>query len=204
MGIPFIFGVGAPKTGSNSLAAALELLGFHAVHLGAKFFHLEPNWLNTVQKNIAAGICPVENIDCDAIVDWPIHEKFKELDKAIPNAKFILTYRPPHDCALSWVRMTSIQHRKYAPMIKNNGADYVSYRRRVELTTNHVDDVLRYFWGRPHKLLILDCRDADETKWELLTDFLSVPCPEKGTPYPHDFDHAKKQISPNVDVSEDV
>ena len=46
----------------------------------------------------------------DAFVDYPIHAIYQKLYDDNNDAKFILTYRPPHDVALSWLRM--MQHKQ--------------------------------------------------------------------------------------------
>lgn len=184
MGKPYIFGIGAAKTGGHSLAEALRRMGFAAQHVGNRCHHGEPFIRDALLKNTARGDCPIDGIEgIDAIVDWPVHTMFRELDRGVSQAKFILTYRPPDDCAISWCRMISRNHHSVGDRWPKGFTEY------ADIVRKHNDAVVRYFFGRPDKLLILDARDRSETKWRLLSQFLGVTSPSGD--YPHEFTHEK-------------
>lgn len=180
---PWLFGIGIGKTGGHSLAEALRQMGITAKHIGHEVYHGRTVIGEKMRANAKLGCNPVEGITgCEAVVDAPTHQFFRELDEHNKDARFILTYRPPDDCALSWCRMIAANHQSVMPGWPSSYNEY--YRHTVD----HVDAVLRHFFGRPQKLLILDVRDKDETKWRLLAKFLQRPAPYH-RPYPRQFDH---------------
>lgn len=182
-GEPYIFGIGAGKTASHSLAAALAAMGFRTRHLGHDKFHNRLDVLDQINANIAARQPPTAGIrGVDAVIDWPIWSQFAAIDASVPEARFVLTYRPPDDCALSWCRMIAAQHERVGPGWPKG---FIEYGDQVR---EHNDAVLRHFFGRPDKLLVLDVRDDDATKWRLLAKFLERPAPID-QPYPRAFDH---------------
>lgn len=187
MGKPWLFGIGAGKTASHSLAEALCLMGLQVVHVGNKCYHGDTFVRDVMLENKIHRRSPTDGLaGLDAIIDWPVHEMFREIDKTVPEAKFILTYRPPDDCALSWCRMIADQHTNVGPGWTKGYIEYADMVRR------HNDAVMRHFFGRPEKLLVLDVRDKDETKWSLLGRFVNRPAPD--APYPRSFDHAGWQL----------
>lgn len=179
---PTVFGIGKGKTGSHSLAEALEQMGFKTHHIGNAVYNKNTAIKDRIVANKVNGENPMLGVDgYDAVIDYPIHAFFKEIDQHCKNAKFILTYRPPDDCALSWCRMLSLNHKIVG---KNWTKQFTRYANECR---EHVDDVMSHFWGRPEKLLFLDMRDSDNDKWRLLSKFLGVECP-KGA-YPRKYDH---------------
>jgi hypothetical protein len=187
---PHIFGIGTGKTGSNSLCIALKRLGFNAYHCGHETYHGNDDIRKQVFSNFKDKCDPLRNIDgIDALMDHPVFKMFKDIDATVPNAKFILTYRNPEECALSWCRMISEQHERNSPWVNTQNRSYKNY---IEMVRDHVDSVIEHFFGRPEQLLILDIKDRDETKWKLLCNFLGKDLPEDMR-YPRQFDHQKWQ-----------
>lgn len=181
---PYIFGVGSGKTGGHSLSEALRILGFRSQHVGNRCYYGDTFIRDTMLKNKANGDCPIDGIGgIDAIVDWPVHELFAQIDRCVPGAKFILTYRPPDDCAISWCRMIASQHERVGLGWPRGFIEY------ADIVRKHNDEVVRHFFGRPESLLILDTRDSSKTKWALLSKFLGVSPPD--VDYPHEFNHAE-------------
>jgi len=107
-----IFVIGLSKTGTTSLAQALDLLGFRCCHypVGAMnyydphpFFTRFMNYLGYKLFNNPIGIrnlhlkTPCIDLtlfdEFDAYADTPITYCYKELDKTHPDSKFILTTR---------------------------------------------------------------------------------------------------------------
>lgn len=183
MGKPWLFGIGKPKTGSNSLADALMLLGLKVHHTGR-----ETKKGNRALHNQLVTNCEQHNevlkfvdTDCDFIVDYPIHRLWKRLHQENPEARFILTYRPPDDVALSWVRMML---RKPKPLPERLPIDYKQF---ADECREHVSDVVKYFMDYGSNFLLLDTRDPSDVKWQLLCKFLGKKVPKKK--YPHSFNH---------------
>lgn len=179
-----IFGIGKGKTGSNSLAGALRTLGFKVHHTGRGVYEkklavrdqLLHNWEN--QKPVLENVEPF-----DAYMDYPIHTMWKRIADELPEAKFILTYRPPADAALSWCRMMySLDHDSWTP-------DRLSYKKYMQIVIDHNNDVLTHFY-KSDRLLILDQRDPSENKWTQLCTFLGkdrIP----DVDFPHTFNHTE-------------
>ena len=174
---PWLFGIGTSKSGGHSLADALSVLGLRAKHVGHELFHGRRELLEALK---AGDMARLEGID--AIVDWPMSEMWPSIMQSQPESKFVLTYRQPHKCALSWCRMMIDQPDVAA------GQEITSYSEFVRQCEGHVDFVLRSFIGKPDRLLILDMDDTDETKWRLLARFVGSN-PPSGLPFPRSFSH---------------
>lgn len=188
---PWLFGIGTPKTGGHSLTAALQILGFSVYHFGHEVFNGRTEAYKQLRQNIADDVDPLKDIaGVDALVDWPVCDVWRNILKRHGNAKFILTYRDPHACALSWCRQLLTQ-TKFAMVEKHY--KYSESRTRFE---QHIDEVVAEFLPQPQKLLILDTADNDATKWRLLCQFLDKPVPD--VPYPHAFNHADWQLEPDT------
>tara|TARA_R100000278_G_scaffold26619_1_gene24418 strand:- start:2738 stop:3310 length:573 start_codon:yes stop_codon:yes gene_type:complete len=183
---PYIFGIGTGKTGSHSLRAALQSFGIKTYHCGYETYHKNTDIHKQVISNFKNKSNPMGGVSgIEAILDWPVFKMFKEIDSSVPNAKFILTYRNPEECALSWCRMVAEQHDRNKAWISKKNRSYKQY---ADMVRDHNDSVLEHFFGRPEKLLILDIKDSDETKWKLLEKFLDREAPVK-KPYPNHFNH---------------
>jgi len=184
MGRAKIFGIGKPKTGSNSLTDALKRLGYSVYHSGRDVDDGNCKVNSQLMKNLREGCEALKGIpdDYDALLDYPIQKQFKKIYKEVPDAKFILTFRPPDDVAFSWLRMINYKSRPINPYFPTNFKEFADEVR------NHFTEVFHFFLDKPGSLLILDTRDPDETKWKLLCDFLGEELPEDIS-YPHSFDH---------------
>jgi len=75
-----VFGIGLSKTGTSSLAAALEILGWQTAHF---------------RNPITNGLIEGADFDLfDALNDGPVSAYFESLHAAYPNALFVCTTRP--------------------------------------------------------------------------------------------------------------
>lgn len=176
-----VFGIGKGKTGSNSLALALEVLGYSVHHTGRGVWRKQPEVRDRLVENWEGKKPILEGVkEYDAYMDYPIHMAWIELLNEYPDAKFILTYRPPDDCALSWCRMVrSKREDTWSP----NTISYSEYR---EMVAEHNDHVLKVFGTNPN-LLIFDQRDNGPSKWRQLCTFLGKPIPT--CKFPHAYNH---------------
>lgn len=186
---PWLFGIGKPKSGSNSLCDALEILGFKCYHTGRENKNNNRALHNQLLTNAHQGESPLKDVQCDydAIVDYPIHAIYKKLYQENNDAKFILTYRPPDDIALSWCRM--MQH-KSQPLPKRLPTNYAKFSEEAR---QHYAETIEFFLDKPGQFLILDARDDDKVKWELLSNFLKKKTP-RNKEYPHTFNHQKWEL----------
>lgn len=180
-----IFGIGMHKTGTTSLHHALEILGLDSTHWPSA------RWAKTVFNNM--NDCGHSHLlDCIyAACDLPIPLFYKELDKAYPGAKFILTIRPDTDWLASVER--HFMH-EYNPYRRQWDTDWTTHRLHnalygrksfdravfIERYRRHNAEVMAHFAHRLQDLLILPTGHA---RWESLCSFLGQPIP--AVEYPH-------------------
>ncbi len=95
-----IIGAGVGRTGTYSLKLAINQLGLGPCHHMEEVLHNMPAqvplWIDAVKG------CPDWEViykGYESAVDWPTSGFFRELSKAYPLAKFVLTDRSPE----SWV-----------------------------------------------------------------------------------------------------
>ncbi len=79
-----VFGIGLSKTGTTSLAGALEILGYRTKDYPGVQTYL-PGDLSTLDPGVLDAY--------DAFTDTPVPSLYKALDVKYPGAKFILTIR---------------------------------------------------------------------------------------------------------------
>ncbi len=188
---PKIFGIGMPKTGTHSLAQALRMLGYKTWHGGSHIDQHGHGFLDSIMsrsRQYAEGSTSVNILaGCekyDAMADYPVTEIYQQLDKQIPDAKFILTYRNPHDATLSMMRMCY-------PTWSDWGADAAARRGYSAMVDSHIeylDGVFKYFWNQEDKFIVLDSARG-KANWEMLCVFLGLdPKPHRRKDWPHVFD----------------
>jgi hypothetical protein len=163
-----IIGVGLSKTGTTSLAEALDVLGFPCVHSAHPFL--------------------IES--ASALVDTPAAARYRELDILYPGSKFILTLRDRdswlESCRKHWAR---VPLETADPTVR---FEYLWCRARLFGRTDfdpenhwrayvrHVDEVRRYFIARPSDILEINIIRGDG--WGPLCQFLECPIPP--VPFP--------------------
>jgi hypothetical protein len=131
-----VIGAGFGRTGTLSLKAALEILGFspcyHMTEVFANPDHIAvwDDALNDKPVNWQDFLR-----DYQAAVDWPVCHFWRELRAAFPQAKFLLTERDPE----SWYRSFS-----------------QTIQAVVQRAPAGVDDPMRLAHGRMVRRLITD------------------------------------------------
>lgn len=172
-----IFAIGLSKTGTTSLARALEIIGFKTRdYLGVSSYR--------------AGDLSSVNLDeinaNDAFTDTPIPSFYRELDVTYPGSKFILTVRDRDAWLKSCKKQFNQNHadkqseannRLFMDLYGCTVFDEEKFSRGYE---NFVNGVMQYFRDRPQDLLILDV--AAEVGWEVLCAFLGKSVPN--VPFP--------------------
>ncbi len=164
-----VFGVGLPRTGTTSLAAAMLDLGFRTCHACFE------------EALFDIG---------DAFFDTPVYVDYPDLDQRYPGSKFILTWRDPEAWYTSFSRsLGSYFHRLRTQ--ENLPADSLIDRRcylqafgpgeptkeqLVGRYAEHRRQVESYFQERPGDLLVLDITTTDDP-WNDLCQFLRTPHP---------------------------
>ncbi len=175
-----VFVIGFQKTGTTSMGAALETLGYH---LGGGFRVNHPRGvpipLPITQEKLASAARSFA-LRADAFEDnpWPI--VFREMDQAFPGSKFILTRRDPATWIDSMIRHFGVDANPMRTFIYGHGSPVGHEAQYIARYQRHIDKVLAYFAQRPDDLLILNLEDAD---WPELCDFLGKPRPHE--PFPH-------------------
>lgn len=178
-----VFGIGVPKSGSNSLAKALQALDYKTVHFGNEQFGKQTDLPKKFLSNLENDRAALSGFGAyDAFLDSPIWWNFQRLARENKNAKFILTYRDPSACAFSWIRMNHYLKKSIFP--KDSPQDYTSF---FEMTKKHIDEVFNFFKHDTKRLLLLDQSDTDEKKWSHLCNFLEHDTPDQK--FPHAFSH---------------
>lgn len=172
-----IFGIGLSKTGTTSLAHALELLGYTTRDYPG-LVHYAPGDLSSIDAGLLASH--------DALTDTPIPSFYRELDARYPDAKFILTVRD----AEGWLKSCKKQftqkladkqneahNRLFMDLYGCTVFDEAKFRAGY---ARFVEGVEAYFADRPDKLLIMNVVAGDG--WEKLCPFLGKPVPQQ--PFP--------------------
>lgn len=172
-----VFGIGLSKTGTTSLANALELLGYRTKdYMGVSNYvrgDLSSIDLSTIDRH-------------DALTDTPIPSFYRELDARYPGSKFVLTVRE----RAAWLKSCRKQFTQKSAVAQNDahrrlfldlyGTDVFDEQAFVAGYDSFVSGVREYFEHRPQDLLIMDVAGGDG--WNELCEFLGRPAPEM--PFP--------------------
>jgi Sulfotransferase domain len=194
-----VIGAGFGRTGTLSLKAALERLGFgpcyHAIEIMRHADHIA-RW-----EAVLAGQPDWERVfeGYRSSVDWPAVGYWRELTDAYPDAKVVLTVRDPRGWYTS-VRDTFLAESgpEGAPpfladldmppagverlgrlmgQMMAQGPDFRDEHAAIDAFTRHNDDVSSAVPA--DRLLVYEVAQG----WEPLCDFLGVPVPP-GEPFP--------------------
>jgi Sulfotransferase domain/Inositol monophosphatase family len=172
-----IFGIGLSKTGTTSLAGALEVLGYHTRDYPG-LTRYEPGKLESIDAQVLE--------QHEALTDTPIPSFYRELDRHYPGSKFVLTVRDMDAWLLSCKKQFTAKlaekqndahNRLFIDMYGTAVFDEELFRRGYQ---RFVDGVLAYFAQRPADLLVLDV--AAGQGWNELCAFLGKPVPELAFP----------------------
>jgi hypothetical protein len=179
---PKIFGIGLQRTGTRSLAEALNILGYAAVHW--RFSNMAALGFNTWFRG---DFTVDEMLGIDGGTDNPFPIFFRELDAAYSGSWFVLTTREKS----SWLRSCENLCAKYNFLCYG---DYVQachtrlygridFDRRVfaDVYDRHHAEVLQYFQNQPQKLLVIDW--SAPSPWNKLCRFLQKNVPQQDFPW---------------------
>jgi hypothetical protein len=180
-----IFGIGMQKTATTSLDKALQLLGFDSAHW------LDGKWAVAILKEMRATGRSETLERHYALCDLPIAILFRELDRAYPGSKFILTVRDEVDWLVSardhWSYTHNTFRRDWDKWPAANTIHRATYGQHhfdavvmLERYRRHNAEVREYFKNRPGDLLTLDMSKG--AGWKELCPFVERPIPN--IPYP--------------------
>lgn len=195
---PKVFGLGLSRTGTRSLTAALQVLGWRTVHYPVDRATLEC---------LARGDVRFAALEhYDGITDITVAPYYEDLDHAYPGSKFVLTVRDEESwlrsCRNHWSHRPAWQqgegeeheiHMEIRRFLR--AAVYASYEFHEErfrrAYRRHVESVKRYFADRPNDLLVLAVTAGEG--FEKLAPFLGVPVPAR--PFPHEGKRLSERIA---------
>ncbi|HJT57731.1 MAG TPA: sulfotransferase [Ktedonobacteraceae bacterium] len=186
-----VFGLGLNRTGTTSLTAALQKLGYRAVHFPndevtqIEFYRFFATGAASIHLSVLT--------DHDALTDTPVCCLYQALDKAYPGSKFVLTVREKQ----AWVRSSQLLWGQRAFVrgasphtLRDQYLRFINERlygmpnpepESLSLAYDqYTAEVREYFRERPHDLLVLDICGGEG--WDKLAPFLGVAIPE--TPFP--------------------
>jgi hypothetical protein len=189
-----VIGAGFGRTGTMSMQAALELLGYRCYHM--KEITEEPGHLHAWHAFVS-GAAPMDwralFKSYQATVDFPACVYYRELLQEFPNAKVVLSVRDPERWFQSFLSLQQTTDRfrvfRFVP--------------RARRFLNFVDLLLGKVFGYPrdhdtcinvfnrHNRQVQEFVPADrllvfrvQEGWEPLCEFLGCDVPQ-GTPFPH-------------------
>ncbi|MEV4218782.1 sulfotransferase family protein [Nonomuraea sp. NPDC049725] len=204
-----VIGAGFPRTGTSSMKAALERLGFGPCH---HMFDVGSNSDRAKRWAPLAGHDTVPDWEYvlegfRSSVDWPASFFWRELAEAYPEAKVVLTVRDPQSWFASMRTLIDngparLQSEKLAPEMAGLVENMMTTRPLLERMIREglgsdspfgvVPDeketiaaferhIVTVRESLPaERLLVFDVREG----WEPLCRFLGVDVPE-GEPFPH-------------------
>ena len=199
-----VIGAGLGRTGTLSLKAALEELGFR------KCYHMVEVFAHGDHARTWDAAVGGEPVDWDrlfagygAAVDVPACLFYRELLEKYPGAKVILTVRDPerwydsmcqtiyfaHDAFPTWAAVLNPRMRIFRRMIDRLWERMFRGRFEdrafaIDVFNRHNEQVRRDIPA--DRLLVYEIRQG----WEPLCAFLGLPVPE-GKPFPHLNDAAE-------------
>jgi Sulfotransferase domain len=199
-----VVGAGFGRTGTLSLKAALERLGF-----GPCYHMMEvlprPEHMKMWHTLAFGGAMDWDLVfhDFQATVDWPAARWWREIAAHFPNAKVLLSVRPPEawyksmtdtiyqamkspapDDAPEQFRMLNAMARK-AVLADTFDNRFEEPAYAIEVFKRHIEEVRAAI--DPARLLVFDVKEG----WEPLCRFLEVPVPDE--PFPRLNDTASTQ-----------
>ena len=186
-----IIGVGLGRTGTHSLAVALNQLGIKTRH-HVNYNSLIPEFCSAT--GTFAGSRLIAMFDKYQALANGTGISYQELDLAYPNSRFILTVRE----SKAWLESQHAYRRLQAEQVKDSatlrvqkfinreiyGSEYFDSNIWLDTYNRHVDGVLDYFADRPMSLLVMDICGGDG--WDKICPFLG--CADPFSPFPHTND----------------
>jgi hypothetical protein len=207
-----VIGAGFGRTGTLSLKAALERLGF------APCYHMTEVLSHPVMIYQWLDLAEGRSTDFDAVlggyqatVDWPAAAYWRELAEYYPDAKVVLTVRDPErwyesmrETILSRAhRKPGLRNRLFLTMIRLRDSDMYGFVRMTNATvsdkafggrTTEKEPLIQAFHDHvrevretipAERLLVYEVKEG----WEPLCAFLGVPVPDEPFPRLNDRDN---------------
>ena len=181
-----VFRLGLSRTGTKSLAAALNTAGVRT--------QWYPSDSATFEELLSGRYRLSVLEQYQAITDTPVVPFYKQFDALFPQSKFILTVRKKaawlDSCRRHWTRpqvgpeelYRGTHQQRFGRYIDTvvDGSPNFEQARWGQVYDDHIADVKQTFRDRPDDLLIMDITAGDG--WEQLCPFLGL-APRTG-PFP--------------------
>lgn len=166
---PKVICVGFQKSGTTSMNAAFQRLGYRVCSVYGRHMKLERLRANFVRR----GLDLLRS--CDAVEDMPWPLLFREIDEAYPGSKFILTWRESDGwiksiCEHFGANPDPLQQLTYGEDHPAPVGHEAHYRAVYEA---HNAAVRAHFRDRPDDLLEMNLAQGDG--WAKLCPFLGLP-----------------------------
>ncbi|HBJ34419.1 MAG TPA: hypothetical protein DDZ51_06570 [Planctomycetaceae bacterium] len=181
-----VFGIGLSRTGTKSLAAALNMLGIRTKWYPQDY----QTYCELLMANYRLSILE----KYDGLTDTPVVPYYAQFDSLYPGSRFVLTVRNKQlwlaSCAKHWANsgikgpesINAPFWRHFAQWI--DSVVYGSYQFNADrwsyVYDTHIRNVAWYFSNRPNDLLVLDVSDKDA--FHRLSTFLG--CDALPGPFP--------------------
>jgi hypothetical protein len=176
-----IFGIGVARTGTTTLAKALEILGYKSVHVECNVMEVsndDGHDTFSINKEV------IENNE--AIVGTPLSPCYEMLANQYPDSLFIITIRESE----GWLKSCSLSFTEQLPMDDNHHAlhrwlyDSILFDKEKFLKgyMNYVNKVLTFFDRNNRKLFLYNICSGN--RWLPLCEFVGKDVPE--CPFPHE------------------
>jgi hypothetical protein len=196
-----IIGPGFGRTGTRSLKAALEMLGYGPCHHMQTLF-ADPAQLAWWQTLAAGGSVDWRQVFAGyrAQIDWPGAHVWRDLLLAFPEAKVVFSTRPAEAWWASYSRTVGKLRRLYptlplAQPVRDtlDALRQVMIRRGIDPEMADRDTAIAIFEARvaevrasvpPERLLVFAIGDG----WAPLCGFLGTPVPDAPFPRMNDGD----------------
>ena len=194
---PKVFGLGLSRTGTRSLTAGLQVLGFDTSHYPID----EDTYIELSNAQYDLTLLRF----FDGLTDITTVPFYAQLDKQYPGSKFILTVRDKADwlasCSRHWYNRPAFKsvddpdeevHLRMRQFLRASVYGCYNYdpERFSYVYDRHIAEVKAYFKDRPGDLLVIDICSGEG--FDKLAPFLERPVP--ATPFPHKGAVLSRQI----------
>lgn len=183
-----VFCIGFQKTGTTSIGQALEILGYRVTG---------GNWTRDPDVSKVARERAMKTVpEFDAFQDNPWPLLYKEMDRAFPGSKFILTVRQPEQWIKSAVKGFGYDSSPVREWIygKDAGSPIGNEDIWLRRYQEHNNEIIEYFRGREKDFIIMDLAAGDG--WQKLCKFLETE--EPYARFPHANPAHKKYIKRTI------
>ncbi len=204
-----VIGAGFGRTGTTSLKAALEQLGF------AKCHHMEEVMKSAAQVRFWQTLSDGGEVDWDEVFegfqsscDWPSCSYWEQLHHRYPDAKIVLSVRDEtrwYESVLATIYPATFMlprwlvwlvppfARLYKMTVATVWDDVFDGRfedreHALQVYRDHIDRVKAT--APSDQLLVFEAKDG----WQPLCDFLDVPVPENDYPHLNDTAQIRRMI----------